>query len=186
MGGGGYAKCVAELAHNLGFQVIGFLDDQPTNWGKTVLGFSVLGGITAENILAVQPDGMIVAIGNSRVRQMIADRVATLTNTIPWLTLCHPRAIIAPSALVGVGTVILAGAIVNTEAQIGSHVIIGSGAIIDHECVIEDFAHIASGARLGGGVHIGTRATTDTGSIVNRLVRIEDDRWVPAGEVIAK
>ena len=186
LGGGGYAKCVAELAHDLGFQIVGFLDDEPTNWGKTVLGFSVLGGITTENILAAQPDGMVVAIGNNRIRQMIADRVASLATTIPWLTLCHPRASIAHSASIGVGTVLLAGAIVNTEAQIASHVIIGSGAIVEHECVIENFAHISSGARLGGGVSIGIRSTIDTGGIVNRLVRIADDSWVSVGEVIAK
>jgi len=184
LGAGGHAKCVAELALSLGIQVLGFLDDQQANWGKPFFGLPRLGGINVESIRTIEPTGMVIAIGNNRVRQTIVEKFAPLEDKIMWITLHHPSAIISPSAHIDVGTVVMAGAIIGAEAHIGAHVIIGSGAIVEHECVIGDYAHIASGARLGGGVQIGTRTIVDTGGIVKRLVRIADDLVVQTGAVI--
>jgi len=173
LGAGGHAKCVAELAQSLGIQVVGFLDDQQANWGKPFFGLPVLGGINVETVRASDQTGLVIAIGNNPIRQTLVEKFAP--SRANWLTLCHPSAIISPSARIGIGSVVMAGAIINAEAQIGAHVIIGSGAIVEHECVIGDYAHIASGARLGGGVYIGSRTTIDTGAVVKRLVRIADD-----------
>jgi len=185
LGAGGHAKCVAELAQTLGIQVLGFLDDQQANWGKPFFGLPVLGGIDVETVCRIDPTGMVIAIGNNRVRQTIVEKFTPLGEKITWMTLHHPSAIISPSARIGIGSVVMAGAIINAEAQIGAHVIIGSGAIVEHECVVADYAHIASGARLGGGVQIGTRTIVDTGGIVKRLVRIADDVVVQTGAVVA-
>ncbi|MBE2271530.1 MAG: acetyltransferase [Anaerolinea sp.] len=184
LGAGGHAKNVAEVALSLGMEIAGFLDDQQANWGKTFFGYPVLGGIDLDVVRKLEPVSLVVAIGNNRVRQALVEKFSSTPETFTWATLCHPRALISPSAHVGSGTVILPGAIINAEVQIGAHVIVGSGAIIDHECVVEDFAHIACGATLGGGVQISTRSLIDTGAIVKRLVRIAEDVAVQPGEVI--
>lgn len=184
LGAGGHAKNVAELALSLGMEIVGFLDDQQANWGKTFFGYPVLGGIDLDVVRKLEPVSLVVAIGSNRVRQALVQKFSSTPETFTWATLCHPRALISPSAHVGSGTVIMTGAIINAEVQIGAHVIVGSGAIIDHECVVEDYAHIACGVTLGGGAHVGTRSLVDTGAVVKRLVRIADDVAVQIGDIV--
>jgi methyl-accepting chemotaxis protein len=70
---------------------------------------------------------------------------------------------VAPSAAIGVGSVVLAGAIVGTEVTLGDGAIVNCGAIVDHDCVIGNFAHLGVGVHMSGGVKVGPQALVGAG-----------------------
>src|SRR5690606_26669254 len=72
IGAGGHGVVVAEIAAACGYRVLGFIDDDPTRQGMTVLDWHVLGDMRAI------PDGAVVAlgIGNSAVRQRLLETAA--------------------------------------------------------------------------------------------------------------
>lgn len=58
-----------------------------------------------------------MAIGNNAVRVNLMGQLGAAD----WgfATVVHPRAIVAPSAVLGAGSAVMAGAIVGTEARLG-------------------------------------------------------------------
>jgi sugar O-acyltransferase (sialic acid O-acetyltransferase NeuD family) len=98
----------------------------------------------------------------------------------------HPSAIIAPTARVGEGTVVLHGAIVQANASVGRQVLINTAASVDHDCVVGDYAHISPRAALCGHVHVGEGTHIGVGAVVIPKVRI--GRWcrVGAGAVVIR
>jgi sugar O-acyltransferase (sialic acid O-acetyltransferase NeuD family) len=96
----------------------------------------------------------------------------------------HPSAIVASSASIGEGTVLLHGSIVQPNARIGRHVLINTAASVDHDCVVEDFAHISPHATLSGHVRVGEGTHIGAGAVV--IPKITIGRWcrVGAGAVV--
>lgn len=176
IGAGGHGKVVADILLGQSMPVLGFLDDDPTTWGTSRLGLPVLGAIDAFSDYS--PEGLVMGIGSNALRQDIVRRFGSLAQEL-WRSAIHPKAILAPSARIGRGTVIAAGAIVNPDAFVGEHVIINTGATVDHDCHIGDFVHIAPGVHLAGGVHVGEGSLVGIGSkvIPNRCI----GQWTTIG-----
>lgn len=163
IGAGGHAKVIADILKRRGERVLGFVDDNAALIGQTVFDLPVLGEIDRWPEFA--PDGLLAAIGDNRIRCLVVERVEA-NGSPQWINALHPQSIIAESASIASGTVIMAGAVVNADAVIGQHVIVNTGATVDHDCVIGDFAHIAPGVNLAGGVTVGAGAFLGIGSCV--------------------
>lgn len=184
LGAGGHAKVVADLLLAAGrFEVIGCLDDDPSTWGRRVLGLPVLGG--TDRLAALRDEGVawcLAAIGDNRARLAFAERAAAAGFRFPVAV--HPRATVAPSVRLGEGTIVAAGAVVNPDAVVGRHVIINTGAVVEHDNRVGDGAHLSPRAALSGGVTVGDRSHLGTGSCAIPGVRIGADCVVGAGAVV--
>ena len=135
LGAGGFGHTVADLAAQLGYEKIGFLDDScPNVIGKCDEYLSFQDGNTE----------FYPAFGNNEGRMAWMDRLEK--DGCPVATLIHPSAYVSPRAQVEPGTVILPGAMVNTGCQIGRGCLLNLGAIVDHGCVLEDGVHVCLGA----------------------------------------
>lgn len=150
IGAGGHAQVVADILMCAKIVPIGYLDDNPQSLGKRYLDIPVLGSLS--QVPEVKHDYVIVAIGNNQRRKQIFDHLVSVNES--FLTAIHPSAIIAPSATIGIGTMICAGAIINPCSIIGNNVIINTGSTIDHHNTINHHAHIAPGVNIGGTVSI--------------------------------
>jgi acetyltransferase EpsM len=151
IGAGGHAQVVADILQVEGNSIpLGYLDDNPNLLGHSYLGLPVLGNM--ETISEIEHDRIIIAIGDNARRKQIFESLKQQGEQ--FATAIHPTAIIAPSAKIGMGTMICAGAIVNPEASIGDNVILNTGSTIDHHNQIEDHVHIAPGVHLGGTVTV--------------------------------
>ena len=140
IGAGGHGSVVAETAAACGYEKIDFLDDSsPDAVGKT----------DQLEELVNRYDGVIVSIGNSEVRRELIHRIQHVG--APLVSLIHPKAYVAPSASVDIGSIVLPGAVVHSNAGVGIGCIISIGALIDHDAVIEEFSHINTGAIVGAG-----------------------------------
>lgn len=176
IGAGGHGKVIADMMLRQGMQVIGFVDDDPSTIGHSILNLPVLGKTLQWRDFA--PDGMVVAVGNNTIRQKIIERLEQDTSP-PWITVIHPNAVIANSVQIGEGTVILAGAVINVDTRVGKHSIINSGATVDHDGRIGNFVHIAPGVNLAGGVSIGKGTLMGIGSHAIPYSTIGE--WVTVG-----
>lgn len=180
-GASGHGKVIADIAHLSGWHVLCFIDDDTS---KHLL--ANIPVYTFARFLTLHPAlPIVLGVGHNHVRQQIAQALATKFLTVAP-PLIHPSAIVAASAAIGVGSVVMAGAIVNPDAVLGMGTIINSGAIIEHDCQIGDFAHISPGAALAGNVTVETGAHVGIGSTIIQGITIGAWATVGAGAAVVR
>lgn len=159
LGAGGYAKVLVAAAQEIGWKVIGCLDDDPALAGASVLGVPILGGI--ELAPSLEADKCVIGVGENRPRLSIAEK-----SSPAWATLVHPLARVHESVILGDGAVVLAGAVVEPDVQIEPHAVVDAGAIVGHDCVLGESSFVAAGVSLGGSVRIGQGALVGMGASI--------------------
>lgn len=163
IGAGGHGKVAADILLCSDVPITGFLDDNAALWGTQVMGLPVLGG--SHSYRDYQPAALVPGVGNNMIRQRIAQELGPDADPL-WLTVIHPRAVVARSATLGAGTLVAAGAVINPDTVVGRFAIVNTGATVDHDCTIGDFVHIAPGAHLAGGVRVGAFTLVGVGASV--------------------
>lgn len=177
IGASGHGKVVADIAVLNGYKDIMFLDNDPEI--KTCAGYPVLGPDTMTSGL----DGdVFIAVGKAETRKKLMERDANRNFPV----LLHPSAVVAESAEIGAGSVVIAGAVINPGAQIGKGCIINTSSSVDHDCLVGDYVHISVGAHLSGTVVVGTGTWIGTGAIVSNNVNICGGCMIGAGAVVIK
>jgi sugar O-acyltransferase (sialic acid O-acetyltransferase NeuD family) len=182
IGGGGHAKVVIDIAQSSGWSIAGVLDDAPGAAGQRVMGHRILGGTDLLRGLSDSGRAFVIAIGSNSVRQRLQE-IWTKAGLIS-ATLVHPSAVVASSAILQDGTVVMAGAIVNPEARVGRGVILNTASVVEHDCVIGDYCHVAPGASLCGGVTVGARSLVGVGASVTPGITIGSDCVIGAGAAV--
>lgn len=178
IGASGHGKVIADIALRNGYEIVGFLDDNDTI--KEIGGFPLLGSVLDVAKFASECE-FFIAIGNNRIREMIADKYA-----VNWATLIHPTAAIGRDVEIKAGTVVMANAVINPSARIGMHCIINTGAIIEHDNFLDDYVHVSPNATLAGTVHVGKRVHVGVSACVKNNVTITDDVTIGAGAAVVK
>ena len=174
-GAGGHGRVVADAAVAAGYEVLGFLDDDPH--ARIGPPWRMLDEASAPTDVAVH-----VAIGNNEQRRAVTDRRVVRGCAIP--AVIHPSAVVSPTARIGDGVFIGPLAVVNAHAVIGKGVIVNTAAVVEHDCRIGAFCHLAPRSVLGGGVHVGAGCLVGIGSAVLPGVAIDDGGVVAAGAVV--
>ena len=180
VGASGHGKVVADIANNLGYTNIVFLDD---NEKVKVCGdYFVIG--SSKEASKYNSANFFVAIGNSKIREKI--QLEIKSKGLNVISLIHPSAVIAPNVKIGVGTVVMAGAVINPHVKIGEGCIINTCASVDHDSVVGDFSHVSVGAHVAGTVNIGARTWIGAGATVSNNIDIVSDCMVGAGAVVVR
>ncbi|TAE22859.1 MAG: acetyltransferase [Cytophagales bacterium] len=175
-GAGGHARVLISILNAIGQPAQAIFDDDPAK--TLVSGVPVVGSYRAH----FRPDlPFLLAVGDNRIRQQLAQIVSH-----PFGTAVHPSAIVDPSVILGLGTVVMHGAIVQANAQVGEHVIVNTQASVDHDCVLESFVQVAPGATLCGNVRVGKGTLIAAGAVVVPGITI--GRWsvIGAGSVVTR
>ena len=154
LGSGGYGHTVADVAEQLGYNIL-FLDDSLPDHPLSSFVDFIGEGVE-----------FIPAFGNNAFRMEWINRIEESGGQLA--TLIHPTAYISPTAIINKGTVILPHAIVNTDVVVGKGCIINLGAILDHGCIIEDGVHICLGAIVKGENHLPHCIKIEAGEVVER------------------
>jgi sugar O-acyltransferase (sialic acid O-acetyltransferase NeuD family) len=174
IGASGHGKVIADIAVNLGYENIVFLDDDAEI--KECAGFPVVG----KTKLMHQMEGeKIVAIGNAKIRKR-------MMSEIECITLIHPKAVISRRVDIGKGSVVMAGVVINSDSKIGKGCIVNTGASIDHDCSIGDYCHVSVGAHVAGTCRVGEMTWIGAGTTVSNNVNICSDCMIGAGTVVIK
>ncbi|MCA9672257.1 MAG: acetyltransferase [Myxococcales bacterium] len=188
-GASGHGKVVADICRAMGGLPDGFIDDGAAV-GSLVFELSVLGGgdWLAEQAGAASGGAasieVALGIGDNAVRARIAARLRDMG--VSLLTAIHPSAVVAPSARVGAGTVVMAGALINPDSVIGEGAIINTGVAVEHDNHIGDYAHLSANAATGGNVTIGAFAHLGLGATVLPGRRVGARSVVGAGAAVIR
>ncbi len=175
IGASGHGKVVADIAELNGYDDIVFLDADPTK--KECGGHPIVG---TDNDCSDLKGDVFVAIGNAEARKRIMERESTRNFPV----LIHPSAVVAKSAKIGKGSVIMAGAVINPGTVIGKGCIVNTCSSVDHDCVLGDFVHVSVGAHLSGTIKVGEETWIGAGVTVNNNVDICGGCMIGAGAVV--
>lgn len=179
IGASGHGKVVADIARKNGYDEILFLDDNEML--AECGGYKVVG--KSESYIDYDCD-VFIAIGNSEIRERLQTQVEQSGKNIPILL--HPYAVVAESAEIGTGTVVVAGAVINPDATIGKGCIINTGASVDHDCTVGDYTHVSVGAHIAGTVNVGKHTWIGAGATVTNNINICDNCMIGAGAVVVR
>lgn len=153
LGSGGYGRTVADLATQLGYEIIVLDDLIPEHPLSSYTDYIGKAGVK-----------FIPAFGNNEFR---LEWICTLQNHGAELaTLIHPTAYISPASRIYEGTVVLPHAVVNTDVEIGRGCIVNVGSIVDHGCVIEEGVHLCLGCIVKGENRVRRLTKIEAGEVI--------------------
>jgi sugar O-acyltransferase (sialic acid O-acetyltransferase NeuD family) len=162
------------------WQVIGFIDDDPSLWKKDLFGVKVLGGreklkkFSHARVLAVpgNPD-------NYLKRKNIIKSLAL--NKKRFATIIHPSVIISPDAQIGFNTLIMPHVVISCGVKIGNHCVILPNTVISHESQIGDYCCLGSNITISGSVTIKPQCYLGSGTNVRDKITIGEKTLVGLG-----
>jgi sugar O-acyltransferase (sialic acid O-acetyltransferase NeuD family) len=193
LGAGGHARETLGIFEELkatapernagGWEVLGFVDEDPAKHGVMVNGKAVLGDLSWFATQAGRADlRVICAIGSGPGRRRLVNRAREM-----GLTFCSaisPRASVSPLASVGVGSMIAPGAVIGPEVAVGDHVIINVGCTVSHEARLGDYCTLAPGVHIAGNTRLGDGCDLGIGTVTIQGITIGDWSIVGAGCVL--
>ena len=186
LGGGGHARVIVDALLACDEQVLGFVDADPDK--KDVEGLRRLGKVEyiaetykSDKILLANGLG---SIGMPEARLKYFNMYKQLG--FQFITVVHPKAIVASSAKLEEGVQVMAGAIIQPGVFVGENSIINTGASVDHDCTIGSHVHVAPRVALSGTVRVGDYAHLGTGAVVIQGIEIGAESMVGAGSVVVK
>ena len=167
------------------YRCVGFLDDNPDNWSKTVGGVPILGPLTAAGEYADCRfvNGIGSPLSFRRKQAIIASAGIDLDR---FVTLVHPTASVSRFARIGRGVTVFQHVTITTNATIGDHVIILPHSIVSHDAVIGDCTCIAGGVCVSGFVIVGDSCYLGTNCAIRDSVTIGSGTLVGMGSVVVK
>lgn len=185
IGAGTYGEVIAELAIDLGYNILGFYDEDESKHYTFIDGIEVLGSFKNLDVQDISARQFAVAIGNNSIRVNIMSFINEVGGVTP--TLIHPKAQISRSAVVGNGVYIQANAYIWTKVVIEDYCIISPGVVIAHHtnigqgCLISTLSAIGANIEIGKRVFVGMATTIITGVSV-----VGADSVIGAGTVVIK
>ncbi len=185
LGAGGHASVVAESAVAAGWQIVGYLANEPTREHRcAALAVPWLGTVeqqTAEGLQLLERGAKVhAAVGDARVRERWSSRFGAER----LATIQHPTACVSPSASIAPGVYIGAFAAINASAAIGMSTIVNTAAIVEHGVRVGSCTHCAPRSTLAGLADVGDRVLIGAGAVVLPFVRVAADAIVGAGAVV--
>ena len=189
IGASGFGREVAWLVERINKQkkswnLIGFFDDNEEAQNTIINGYKVLSNI---NGIKDYPDAYyICAVGASRTRKMLIERVKMLNHKAKFATLIDPSVDALDYVSIGEGSIICAGTIITVNVDIGEHVIVNLDCTIGHDAIIRDFVTLYPSVNVSGNTTIGDCTEIGTGTQIIQGKVIGDNSIVGAGSVVIR
>jgi sugar O-acyltransferase (sialic acid O-acetyltransferase NeuD family) len=166
------------------YEVLGFVDDDESLWGKVIDEYPVLGGLEWFSTESKENIECVIGISDSKTRRKIVEKLAK--QKIIFSTVIHPSVIYSKSVSIGQGTIIQAGSILTIDIHIGDHVHVNIDSTVGHDTIIGDFVTINPGVNINGNTTIGNDTFVGTGTVMNQKLKIGNNSIIGAGTVLLK
>lgn len=187
IGAGKYGEVYLSYLCEAGYEIAGFLDDDPAEQGKEHGGVTVLGttGLLETIKDTHKVEGVFCPLGNNRVRVRFLQKARELGYATP--TYIHPSVVISPSVKIGNGVYILLGSRIMPDTEIKDFVMISMGVNIAHHNVLDQGVFLSTGCNFGASIHAKPYAYCGIGStIMTGITTLGTDCLIGAGAVVIK
>jgi sugar O-acyltransferase (sialic acid O-acetyltransferase NeuD family) len=170
--------------HSEQYECVGFLDDHPEQWGKSIMGVKVHGPL--HKAKEFPADIFFVnGIGSSsnfwRKEDIINQSSIDISR---FETIVHPTAFISDLACIGRGVVVFQNVTITSNVQIGNHVIILPNSVISHDDIIGDYSCITGGVCISGGVTVGKACYLGSNCTIRENIKIGDYSLIGMGSTV--
>jgi sugar O-acyltransferase (sialic acid O-acetyltransferase NeuD family) len=184
-GANGIGKAALEIFISNEITVFGFLDDDPSLHGKSILDINILGKTNDDGFLKFigHKCESFVATDNNAERKSLVEMLKSRRKVMP-VNAIHKLARLSPSAYFEYGNFINESVILGTLARIGSFNLVHSGAIIDIEATIGNFVQVGAGSVIGQGSVIGNEVFIGSGVTVVPGITVGKKARLGAGSVV--
>ena len=183
VGAGGFGREALQWARHAWPEHVhkfaGFVSADPTKLDSHAPSLPILG---SPNDFELRPtDGLVLGIGIPRVRRVVAEQLEARGGR--FLTLIHPTAIVADTAVIGPGSVICPYAIVSDAVRLGHCVLVNYHASLGHDAEAGDFTVLSPYATLGGRATVEADVFLALHAAVGPGVTVGPSTTVAAGSV---
>jgi len=188
-GATGHAKVLRELTQHLGYNLVALFDNDPKvspPFPDVPLYFGSEGFGTWKGERGGLETACLVAIGGSRGHDRVQIQRFLEENQLKPVTVIHPSAFVASSAILSKGCQVLAQATVCVNVVMGEACIVNTSSSVDHESVLGNGVHIGPGATLAGCVSVGDYSLIGAGAVVLPRIKIGSGVVIGAGAVVTE
>ena len=156
---------------NKKWDVIGFIDDNRSSYGKECCGVRVLGGrevlkkYTSAKVLAVpgNPDNYLKRSHIIKGLGIHHSRFATLID---------PTVVLSPDSEIGYNSLLMANVVISCGVKIGNHCVILPNTVISHDSAVGDYSLIGSNVSISSKVIAGPNCYIGSGTAIRNNIRI--------------
>jgi sugar O-acyltransferase (sialic acid O-acetyltransferase NeuD family) len=185
VGAGGFGRECAHYIRDIergsnSIRLKGFLDDDPTAEGDDTLGVPLLGPIRDHPISSTER--YVVAVGDGVVRARVAGDLEARGGEL--LSVRHPTAWVASSALVGRHVILAPFSFVGPRARVDNHCAVNIYGSVGHDATVGEGTTVSPYATLNGDAVVGRFVFLGTGSVVTVGKSIGDGSKLSAGAVV--
>ncbi len=181
IGGGGHCKSVIDVVESgKAFNIAGIID-LPDKLGQKILQYEVIGNDKDIEKLSRTVKYFFISVGQidtGNHRMNLFKMIKKLGMDLP--TIVSPFSYVAPSAVIGEGSIIMHHALVNAGSKIGHNCIINSKALIEHDVTVGDHCHISTGSILNGGVQIKDHAFIGSNAVCVQNTVVPKNHFIKA------
>lgn len=175
------AEEVVDFAADIpGARIVGLVEnDDKARCGQTVSGLPIhwvddLPALAGEH-------AAVCALGTTTRRRFTEQAEAA---GMPFASLVHPLARVAPSATLGKGALVGPGALVSAHAVVGDHAFLNRATSVGHHTRVGSHLSLMIGAHIAGLCRLGDQVYVGMGALVTDRTAIADGAVVGAGSVV--
>jgi len=187
-GGNARESLLAVLAQNSiepTWNVLGFIDDDASLWGKEYYGFEVLGG---RKMFSNFPSAQVLAVPGNPEYFLKRRKIISCLGLSPdrFATIIDPSTRIAPDSKIGRNTVLMANVMVSCSVVIGNHCVVLPNTVISHDSWIGDYSLIGSNVSISGSCKISHTCYIGSGARIKDHLSIGAQCLVGLGSCVIK
>jgi len=164
------------------YEVVGFLDDDPSNYENYMLSAPLLGGIKDHQVR--KDCYYIIGIANLEYRKKFV--VEFLEQGAEFIQLIHNSAYISASASIGDGAIIGPNANIGPNVSIGGYTLINSRCSLGHDTKVGEFNFISPNVCLSGFTEVGDENLFGINSATIPNISVGSNNKIMAGMVLHK
>lgn len=191
LGAGGLAREASQLVEvincslkgNEGWNLVGYIDEDPAKWNRHLRGYPVLGGREALAALPVNTR-VVCAVAQPQAKKKFVHLALELGRR--FANLVSPDVELAGDVSIGEGVIINKGCLLTTNIRLGNHVTINPGCGVGHDAVVGDYTTLMWRVNISGAVAIGEGCSLGTGTTVLQGREVGNGSIVGAGAVVVR
>ena len=189
IGAGGHGAEIADyieynnqFADHDPYEIVGFLDDDPSNYENYQFSAPLLGDIVDHQVR--KDHFYIIGIANLKYRKKFV--LDFLEQGATFINLIHKSAYVSSSARIGKGAIIGPNANIGPNVKVGNYTLINARCSLGHDTQVGDFNFISPNVCFSGFTEVGDENLFGINSATIPNIKVGNNNKIMAGMVINK